>query len=95
MFVMHNPKIFLLNLLIFVFLILGLYFEARIVYLFCLVGLFLNSFLWLNSFSHRNRTDQADKVIRTEPDLTEKNMIMEDLDREAARRREEEQINKN
>lgn len=93
--VMRDPKIFLLNALIFAFLIIGHYFEARMVYLFCILGLSLNSFHWLNSFSHRIREDQADKVIDTETDLTEKNMIMEDLDREVARRREEEQINKN
>ena len=35
------------------------------------------------------------KENQPEPDISEKNMIMEDLDREVTRRRESEQLSKN
>ena len=90
----HRQFIFTLNILFFASLIIAIYFQTGLVYLFCVLGLLLNLLYFFKEFAIRANSSPSNEGA-SEPDFTEKNMIMEDLDREAARRREVEQFNKN
>lgn len=70
------------------------YFEIQGVYFLCVLGLFLNALQFFKGFSVRAKTKPSPEEL-SEPNSTEKNRIMEDLDREANRRRKVEQFNKN
>ena len=90
----HRQFIFTLNILFFASLIIAIYFQTGLVYLFCVLGLLLNLLYFFKEFAIRAKSSPSIEGA-SEPDFTEKNMIMEDLDREVARRREVEQFNKN
>ncbi|HAF58793.1 MAG TPA: hypothetical protein DCL00_04310 [Opitutae bacterium] len=90
----HRQFVFTLNILFFASLIIAIYFQTGLVYLFCVLGLLLNLLYFFKEFAIRAKSSPSIEGA-SEPDFTEKNMIMEDLDREAARRREVEQFNKN
>lgn len=90
----HRQFVFTLNILFFASLIMAIYFQTGLVYLFCVLGLLLNLLYFFKELAIRAKSSPSIEGA-SEPDFTEKNMIMEDLDREAARRREVEQFNKN
>ncbi len=95
MHISKNNFLYLFNALIFLFVALACYSQTITTFFFCLGGGLLNIFIFLRSFSDRKKNDGESGHFPSEPNLSEKNLIMEDLDREASRRRKLEQFNKN
>ena len=90
-----NLLIYLLNFLLFLSVLFAIYCESKLAYLFCLLGSFLNIFHLFKAWTICDKIDSGNRSATGELNLSEKNMIMEDLDREVTRRREEEKLKKN
>ena len=81
----------ILNILLFTLVGLSFHLGSILVYLICVLGLTLNLYC---TFKKQVNSLKIEKIAN-EPNLSEKDMIMEDLDREANRRRQVQQLNKN
>ena len=91
----RDPKFFLVNVCLFGILLITFLLDTGISLLFIIIGFFINTFFFLKRASHGKPPIDPQKESQPEPDISEKNMIMEDLDREVTRRRESEQLSKN
>ena len=90
-----NPKFFLVNVCLFGILLITFLLDAGTSLLFIIIGFFINTFFFLKRASHGKPPIDPQKENQSDLDISEKNMIMEDLDREVTRRRESEQLSKN
>ena len=70
-------------------------FQSNLVYLFCLSGILIHAYWAVRTFLQKKGSSQAALDAMHEPRLDEKVKIMDDLDREAQRRREVEQFTRN
>jgi hypothetical protein len=96
MFLNRKSLSLLTNILIFSGILLGSLFEVAFsVLVGCVVGCVLNLIFWVNpKFLGCKLSDKhLDMYDRIE--LSEKNKVMEDLDREVSRRRESVKFNRN
>jgi len=85
----------LINIILFGMILIGLVSNSKWAYLLVLVGVLLNLFFYLRIFHSKSGFNGSMKASTKEPDWSEKNLIMEDLDKEAARRRKEEELSRN
>ena len=70
-------------------------FQSNLVYLFCLIGILIHAY-WVTRIFLKKKAPKHEALnAMHEPDLDEKEKIMDDLDREAQRRREVEQFTRN
>ena len=92
---MEKRSLLLVNAVLFLSVSCALFANNWLIYLFSAFGLILNISLMLSNFSSNDNTKSTNPTNAPEPNLTEKNLIMEDLDREVTRRRESEQLSKN
>ena len=70
-------------------------FQSNLVYLFCLTGISIHAYWAVRTFLQKKGSSNAALDALHEPGLDEKVKIMDDLDREAQRRREVEQFTRN
>ena len=90
-----NAKFFLVNVCLFGILLTTFLLDSGTSLFFIIMGLFINIFFILKRVSQGKSSTDPQKENQFEPDISEKNMIMEDLDREVTRRRESEHLSKN
>lgn len=88
-------SLFLFNSLLFLLGGGAVFSDSSFAILFCLGGSLFNLFLFLKKFPSESIKDAQRFDSQDELNLHEKDLIMEDLDREVTRRRETKQINKN
>jgi hypothetical protein len=70
-------------------------FQSNLVYLFSLIGILIHAYWVARIFLKKKVPNHEALNAKHEPDLDEKEKIMDDLDREAQRRREVEQFTRN
>tara|TARA_B100002019_G_scaffold292862_1_gene317487 strand:+ start:11143 stop:11427 length:285 start_codon:yes stop_codon:yes gene_type:complete len=86
--------IFLFNGLLFISIMLSNQ-VGESFYLFCLIGLLLNIFLFLKRHTFLLRSENKSSKSSRIPNSLEQNEIMSDLEREMVHRREVKKLNKN
>jgi hypothetical protein len=95
MMFLRKNSLFLMNSFLFLLVGVAVFSDSIFATLFCLGGVLFNLFLFLKNFLSKSIKEAQMFDSQDELNLHEKDLIMEDLDREVTRRRETKQINKN
>jgi len=95
MIFLRKNSLFLFNSLLFLLAGGAVFSDSSFAIQFCLGGALFNFFLFIKKFPSKSIQEAQKLDSQDELNLYEKDLIMEDLDREVTRRRETKQINKN
>jgi hypothetical protein len=90
-----NFPINLCSILFYIGSMISFSFQSNLVYLFCITGISIHAYWAVRTFLQKKGSSNAALDALNEPGLDEKVKIMDDLDREAQRRREVEQFTRN
>ena len=90
-----KQSVFIWNSFLFLGILLLFYYNSGFSFFLSFVGFLLNAFCTARIyFAQNRRIGTSDKLV-SEPEIDEQEKIMDDLDREAARRRGIERLNRN
>lgn len=90
-----KQSVFIWNSFLFLGILLSFYYHSGFTYFLSFVGFLLNAFCFGRNYFAKNSQNGASDKIPSEPAMEEKVKIMDDLDREAERRRGIDQLNRN